>query len=142
MDSIKDRLANLENVIENLVSSLKKIEEVQKKDELYSFTTQQLIKWLNDNEVEYKEHVKDRLVDIVWKNINEWEWEYYYEDDEEEEEQEESDSEEKPPKKKKNKNKNVIDSSSSSESSEEFSDLTDSDSEGKKIKKKNTSSRS
>ncbi len=129
MDAIKDRLANLENVIENLVSSLKKIEEVQKKDELYSFTTQQLIKWLNDNEVEYKEHVKDRLVDIIWKNINEWEWEYYYEDEEESE----SESEEKPPKKK--KNKKVIDSSSSSESSEEFSDLTDSDSEGKKKKK-------
>jgi hypothetical protein len=117
MDAIKDRLANLENVIENLVSSLKKIEEVQKKDELYSFTTQQLIKWLNDNEVEYKEHVKDRLVDIIWKNINEWEWEYYYEDESE------SEPESEPPKKKNKNKKKVVESSSS----EEFSDLTDSD---------------
>jgi hypothetical protein len=117
MDAIKDRLTNLENVIENLVSSLKKIEEVQKKDELYSFTTQQLIKWLNDNEVEYKEHVKDRLVDIIWKNINEWEWEYYYEDESE------SEPESEPPKKKNKNKKKVVESSSS----EEFSDLTDSD---------------
>ena len=136
MDEIKDRLANLENVISNLVSSMKKIEEVQNKEDLYDFSTQQLIKWLKDNEVEYATKVKDQLVDIIWKNINEWEWEYYYSDESEEEESESEQEEEKP---KKKKNKKVMESSSSSESSEEFSDLTDSDSDGKKIKKKSGS---
>jgi len=134
MDEIKDRLANLENVISNLVSSMKKIEEVQNKEDLYDFSTQQLIKWLKDNEVEYATKVKDQLVDIIWKNINEWEWDYYYSDESEEEE---SEQEEEKPKKK--KNKKVMESSSSSESSEEFSDLTDSESDGKKIKKKSGS---
>ena len=88
MDKLNTRLSNLENVISNLVSSMKKIEEVKKKDDLYNFTNQQLMKWLKDNQVNYNENIKDTLVDIVWKNINEWEWEYYYEDEEEEEEEE------------------------------------------------------
>ena len=120
MDAIKDRLANLENVIENLVSSLKKIEEVQNKEDLYSFTTQQLIKWLNDNEVEYKGHLKDRLVDIVWKNINEWEWEYHTDDETEEEEEEEI--EDLPKKKKNNKKKSKVIESSDSESEDDEDD--------------------
>ena len=88
MDKLNTRLSNLENVISNLVSSMKKIEEVKKKDDLYNFTNQQLMKWLKDNQVNYNENIKDTLVDIVWKNINEWEWEYYYEDEEEEEDPE------------------------------------------------------
>lgn len=114
MDEIKDRLSNLENVISNLVSSMKKIEDVQSKKDLYSFSTKQLIKWLNDNEVEYQEDIRDRLVDIVWKNLNEWEWEYYYEDEDEEESEEDL-----PKNKKKNK---VVESSDSEESEEEDDD--------------------
>ena len=87
MDDLKKRLGNLENVISNLVSSLKKIEDVKKKDDLYSFTNQQLMKWLKDNQVNYNDSIKDSLVDIVWKNLKEWEWEYYYENEEESEEE-------------------------------------------------------
>ena len=139
MDEIKDRLANLENVISNLVSSMKKIEDVQSKKELYSFSTKQLIKWLNDNEVEYKEDIRDRLIDIVWTNLNEWEWEYYYEDESEEEEDEDeemsdSDSDKKNKKNKKdkkdkNKKKNRHVNSSDDDSSN--SEITDSEDEGK-----------
>ena len=92
MDKLNTRLSNLENVISNLVSSMKKIEEVKKKDDLYNFTNQQLMKWLKDNQVNYNENIKDTLVDIVWKNINEWEWEYYYEDEEEDPEPEKEES--------------------------------------------------
>ena len=92
MDKLNTRLSNLENVISNLVSSMKKIEEVKKKDDLYNFTNQQLMKWLKDNQVNYNENIKDTLVDIVWKNINEWEWEYYYEDEEEHPEPEKEES--------------------------------------------------
>jgi len=95
MNDLKTRLSNLENLVSNIASSLKKIEDVKKKDDLYSFTNQQLIKWLKDNEVNYNENIKDTLIDIVWKNLNEWEWEYYYEESEESEESEENkDSEE------------------------------------------------
>ena len=93
MDKLNTRLSNLENVISNLVSSMKKIEEVKKKDDLYNFTNQQLMKWLKDNQVNYNENIKDTLVDIVWKNINEWEWEYYYEDEEDEEDEEDPEPE-------------------------------------------------
>ena len=82
MNSINKRLDTLENTINNLVNSLKKIEDTKTKQDLYSFSTQQLIKWLKDNEVDFNESVKDTLVDIVWTNLNEWEWEYYYENDE------------------------------------------------------------
>ena len=119
-NEINDRISNLENVIENLVSSMKKIEDVKKKDELYSFTNQQLIKWLKDNEVDYNAHIKDVLVDVVWKNLNEWEWEYYYEEEEEEEEESED---------RKSKKKNNSDNES-----EESSDSEDQD--GKAFKKK------
>jgi len=93
MDDLKNRLSKLENTISNLVDKIKKIEDVKNKKELYNFSTQQLIKWLKDNEVDFNEKIKDRLIDIVWSNLNEWEWEYYYEKDEEEEEEEKSDSE-------------------------------------------------
>ena len=86
MDDLKNRLSKLENTISNLVDKIKKIEDVKNKKELYNFSTQQLIKWLKDNEVDFNEKIKDRLIDIVWNNLNEWEWEYYYEKDEEEEE--------------------------------------------------------
>ena len=82
MDSINKRIDSLEKTINNLIDSLKKIEDVKNKQDLYSFSTQQLIKWLKDNEVDFNESVKDTLVDIVWTNLNEWEWEYYYENDE------------------------------------------------------------
>jgi len=95
MDDLKNRISNLENTINNLVSSMKKIEEVKTKEDLYSFTNQQLMKWLKDNQVNYNSNIKDTLVDIVWKNINEWEWEYYYEDDQEDEDQEDEDQEDK-----------------------------------------------
>lgn len=88
MDDLKNRLSKLENTISNLVDKIKKIEDVKNKKELYNFSTQQLIKWLKDNEVDFNEKIKDRLIDIVWNNLNEWEWEYYYEKDEEEEEEE------------------------------------------------------
>ena len=101
MDDLKKRINKLENVITTLVSGMKKIEDVKKKNDLYNFTNQQLMKWLKDNEVNYNENIKDALVDIVWKNLNEWEWEYYdeigesvEESEEEEEEEEEEESEE------------------------------------------------
>ena len=83
MSDINERISKLENVIKDLVNSFKKIEDIKKKEDLYSFSTQQLIKWLKDNEINYNENVKDVIIDIVWKNLNEWEWEYYYEDNEE-----------------------------------------------------------
>lgn len=90
MDSINKRIDNLENTINKLIDSLKKIEDTKTKQDLYSFSTQQLIKWLKDNEVVFDENVKDTLVDIVWTNLNEWEWDYYYEDSSEESEVSES----------------------------------------------------
>ena len=87
MNDINERISKLENVINNLVNSFKKIEDVKKKNDLYSFSTQQLMKWLKDNEINYNENIKDTLIDIVWKNLNEWEWEYYYEEPEEEKEE-------------------------------------------------------
>jgi hypothetical protein len=93
MDDLKTRLSKLENAISNLVDKFKKIEDVKNKKDLYEFSTQQLIKWLKDNDVDFSEKIKDRLIDIVWSNLNEWEWEYYYENDNEEsEEEEESES--------------------------------------------------
>jgi hypothetical protein len=92
MDSLKNRISKLENTINTLVNNFKKIEDVKRKKDLYSFSTQQLIKWLKENEVDFNESIKDRLIDIVWTNLNEWEWEYY--DDEEEDDDEENDDEE------------------------------------------------
>jgi hypothetical protein len=91
MDDLKNRLSKLENAINGLVKNFKKIEDVKKKKDLYEFSNQELMKWLKDNEVDFNENIKDTLVSIVWKNLNEWEWdwEYYYEDEEEEEEGEE-----------------------------------------------------
>ena len=89
MDDLKKRLSSIETTINNLVNSLKKIEDVKKKKDLYSFSNTQLIKWLKDNEVDFEDSIKDTLVDTVWTNINDWEWEYYYEEDEEDEEDEE-----------------------------------------------------
>jgi hypothetical protein len=86
MDSINKRLDNLEKSVNGLINSLKKIEDVKSKQDLYSFSTQQLIKWLKDNEVVFDENIKDTLVDIVWTNLNEWEWDYYYEEESEESE--------------------------------------------------------
>jgi hypothetical protein len=86
MDDLKKRISSLETTINKLVKNLKKINDAKNREDLYEFSTQQLVKWLHDNEVEFKETIKDRLVDIVWENINSWEWEYY--DDEEEDEQE------------------------------------------------------
>jgi len=83
MDDLKNRLSKLENTINTLVNNFKKIEDVKRKKDLYQFSTNQLIKWLKDNEVDFNESIKDRLIDIVWTNLNEWEWEYYYEDEEE-----------------------------------------------------------
>ena len=96
MDDLKNRMSNLENTINNLVNSMKKIEEVKSKEDLYSFTNQQLMKWLKDNQVNYNSNIKDTLVDIVWKNINEWEWdwEYYYEDEEDEDQEDEDQDQE------------------------------------------------
>ncbi len=95
MDDLKNRLSRLENTINTLVNKFKKIEDVKKKKDLYTFSTQQLTKWLKDNEVEFSEKIKDRLIDIVWSNLNDWEWEYYYEkEDEADEEAEEDEAEE------------------------------------------------
>ena len=91
MDDLKNRLSNLENTINCLVKNLKKIEDVKKKKDLYEFSNTQLIKWLKDNEIDFNDSVKDILVDIVWTNLNEWEWEYYYEEEEVEEDDEEDD---------------------------------------------------
>jgi len=85
MDDLKKRMTSLENTINTLVKSLKKINDAKNREDLYEFSTQQLVKWLHDNEVEFKETIKDRLVDIVWENINSWEWEYYDDDEAEEE---------------------------------------------------------
>jgi hypothetical protein len=66
----------------------------------------------------YNENIKDTLVDIVWKNLNEWEWEYYYENDEEDNDQPEE---------------------TAADDDSELSDLTNSDSDDKesgKAKKK------
>jgi hypothetical protein len=96
MDDLKTRLSKLEKTINNLVDKFKKIEDVKNKKDLYQFSTQQLIKWLKDNQVDFSEKIKDRLIDIVWTNLNEWEWEYYDdegEEDEEEDEEEEEDNE-------------------------------------------------
>jgi hypothetical protein len=65
----------------------------KKKEDLYSFSTQQLIKWLKDNEVHYVSDIKDTLIDIVWTNLNEWEWEYYDEESSEEPPPEKQDEE-------------------------------------------------
>ena len=93
MDDLKNRLSKLENAINGLVKNFKKIEDVKKKKDLYEFSNQELMKWLKDNDVDFNENIKDTLVSIVWKNLNEWEWEYYYEEEpEEEEEEEESES--------------------------------------------------
>jgi hypothetical protein len=89
MDDLKNRLSKLENAINGLVKNFKKIEDVKKKKDLYEFSNQELMKWLKDNEVDFNENIKDTLVSIVWKNLNEWEWEYYYEDQEEDEEDQE-----------------------------------------------------
>ena len=89
MDDLKNRLSTLENTIICLVKNLKKIEDVKKKKDLYEFSNTQLIKWLKDNEIDFNDSVKDILVDIVWTNLNEWEWEYYYEEEEDQEEEEE-----------------------------------------------------
>ena len=94
MNDINERISKLENVINNLVNSFKKIEDVKKKNDLYSFSTQQLMKWLKDNEINYNENIKDTLIDIVWKNLNEWEWEYYDDEEEEEEVAQEADESE------------------------------------------------
>lgn len=96
MDNLNKRLDALEKTINNLVDIMKKVEDVKKKEDLYSFSTQQLIKWLKDNEVHYASDIKDTLIDIVWTNLNEWEWEYYDDDEEPVEEtpaEEESESE-------------------------------------------------
>ena len=81
MENINKRLSVIEKTIKNIYSSLKKIEDCKKKSDLNDFSINQLIKWLKENEVEYREDLKDNLVDLVWKNMNEWEWEYYSEDD-------------------------------------------------------------
>jgi len=94
MDSLKTRLSKLEKTINTLVNNFKKIEDVKRKKDLYNFSSQQLIKWLKENEVDFNESIKDRLIDIVWTNLNEWEWEYY-DDEEEEESDEESDDDKK-----------------------------------------------
>ena len=93
MDSINKRLDSLENTIKGFIDSLKKIEDVKSKQDLYSFSNQQLIKWLKDNEVDFGENIKDTLVDIVWTNLNEWEWDYYYEEESQESEESESSQE-------------------------------------------------
>jgi hypothetical protein len=95
MDDIKNRLSKLENAINTLVKNFKRIEDVKKKKDLYEFSNQELIKWLKENDIEFNENIKDTLVSIVWKNLNEWEWEYYYEeepDEEDEEDEEKSES--------------------------------------------------
>jgi hypothetical protein len=89
MENLNKRIDALEKTINNLVNVMKKVEDVKKKEDLYSFSTQQLIKWLKENEVDYTNDIKDTLIDIVWTNLNEWEWDYYYDDEEEEEETEE-----------------------------------------------------
>ena len=90
MEKINKRLSIIEKSISEIVSSLKKIEDVSKKSQLKHFSIKQLIKWLNDNEVEYQTELKENLVDIVWDNLNEWEWEYY-DDENENDENEEND---------------------------------------------------
>ena len=91
MDSLKNRISKLENTINALVNNFKKIEDVKRKKDLYEFSSQQLIKWLKENEVKFNESIKDRLIDIVWTNLNEWEWEYYEDEDEDEDEDEAED---------------------------------------------------
>jgi len=93
MDNINKRIDALEKTINNLVDIMKKVEDVKKKEDLYSFSTQQLIKWLKDNEVHYVSDIKDTLIDIVWTNLNEWEWEYYDEESSEEPPPEKQDGE-------------------------------------------------
>jgi hypothetical protein len=91
MENINKRLSVIEKTIKDIYSSMKKIEDCKKKSDLKDFTINQLLKWLKDNEVEFREDLKENLIDIVWKNMNEWEWEEY--DDEEEEDQEEESEE-------------------------------------------------
>jgi len=88
MENLNKRLSAIEKTIKNIHSSMKKIEECKKKSDLKDFSINQLIRWLKENEVEFKEDLKENLVDLVWKNMNEWEWEEYYEDDDEEYEEE------------------------------------------------------
>jgi adenine C2-methylase RlmN of 23S rRNA A2503 and tRNA A37 len=93
MESINKRLSAIEKSISSLFNSLKKIEDSKKKSDLKNFSINQLIKWLKDNEVEYQEDMKDNLIDIVWKNLNEWEWEYYDESEDQEDESEDQEDE-------------------------------------------------
>lgn len=93
MDDLKNRLAKIEKTLNTFISSLKKIEDAKNKRELYDFSTQQLTNWLKENEIDFKDHLKDKLVDVVWNNMNEWEWEYYDDEEDQEEEEEESEDE-------------------------------------------------
>ena len=93
MNDLKKRIIGLENTITKLTKNLKQIEDVKNKKELYNFSTKQLMKWLRENEVEFNENIKDTLINIVWSNLNEWEWLYYDDSDDEESEEEELDKE-------------------------------------------------
>ena len=82
MDDLTKRVAKIEQMIKQ-IKNIKKIEQVTTKNELYDFSSEQLVNWLKVNEVEFKIEIKDKLehkdklVDIVWDNLSEWEWEYY-----------------------------------------------------------------
>jgi len=94
MENINKRLSVIEKTIKSIYSSMKKIEDCKKKSDLNDFSINQLIRWLKENEVDFREDLKENLVDIVWKNINEWEWEEYYEEESEESEEDQEEPEE------------------------------------------------
>jgi hypothetical protein len=76
MDDLVKRVSKIEEMIKQ-IKNIKKIETVTTKNELYDFSDEQLVNWLKVNEVDFENSIKEKLVDTVWDNLNEWEWEYY-----------------------------------------------------------------
>ena len=73
LEKINKRLENLEN-------KFKKVEDSSKKSELNKFSERKLIKWAVKNEIDLSS-IKKQLIEIIWDNLNNWEWEYYSESD-------------------------------------------------------------
>ena len=64
--------------ISNLEQKFKKVEDSSKKSELDKFSERKLIKWAIRNEIDLSS-IKKQLIEIIWDNMNNWEWEYYSE---------------------------------------------------------------
>ena len=64
--------------ISNLEQKFKKVEDSSKKSELDKFSERKLIKWAVRNEIDLSS-IKKQLIEIIWDNMNNWEWEYYSE---------------------------------------------------------------